>query len=417
MPVILLDPALPDLIPVGAVSSLGRHVFVTEDVHPSLLWHLPSYEFADEYKQLPHGAALMSTDRAHPLVRELISRGETVVAGDGVKGTRLLEAVTLMDRLRRTGPWERQQTHDSLRRYLVEEVYELLDAFDSGDPAEVRSELGDLLLQVLFFHSRIAEDSGTAPYSIDDVAESFIRKVSYRTPGVLAGQHADLERQIREWEAAKAAERNRGSVLDGIVTTQPVLALTQKLFERLAAADFPRDAISPSISRVDIPFRKHSRDSVEDVQRRNVLALMDQVYAAEAAAAAAGAYPRDENTWRQFLGMTYDEPAAPTPPAEPFSPAEPVEAPAPLAEPFSPAEPVEARVEATFAWPKPSEPDDPPTGPIRINTAFPEAEDFPGPPPPIETVGDDPINTAEREVVVTYSSDVPRMVVTVDRDD
>ncbi|MCK0439797.1 MazG family protein [Gordonia alkaliphila] len=311
MPVILLDPALPDLIPVRAVSSMTGHVYVTEDVHPSLLWNLPSYEFASAVRDLPFDAVVLTSDRKHSLVQQQISRGAEVIAGDGVAGKRLLEAVALMDQLRRTGPWEQQQTHDSLRRYLLEEVYELLDAFDQGDAKELCSELGDLLLQVLF-HARIAQDSAVDAFTIDDVAQSFVDKVSYRTPGVLSGEHSDLERQIQEWEERKAAERNRGSVLDGVVTQQPVLSLTQKLFERLAGADFPRDAISPSLTRIDVPVRKHARDSVEDTQRRLVLQLMNQVRAAENAAGIDGIHPRDENTWRKYLGMTHDD----VPPAE-----------------------------------------------------------------------------------------------------
>lgn len=437
MPVILLDPALPDMIPVGALSSIGGHLYVTEDVNPSLLWYLPSYEFAGADKVMPRGAMLLSSDREHPLVREHIARGEMVVAGGGLKGTRLLEAVALMDRLRATGPWERKQTHDSLRRYLLEEVYELLDAFDTGDDNEIRSELGDLLLQVLF-HARIAEDSGTAPFDIDDVAAGFIKKVSYRTPGVLAGEHVDLERQIREWEERKAAERNRGSVLDGLVTTQPVLALTQKIFERLAAADFPRDAISPSIFRVDVPYGKHSRDSVEDLQRRNVRTLIDQVHAAEAAAAAAGELPRDENTWRRFLGMTYKERSAPQPVIE-----TPVEAAGPVGvvrprhsaslppvdsvststasvdtSPFAAAPFAAATVGTAPAVTVPVTDASFATGRVAAASAgpgFPEVEDFPGPPAPLAVVSEDPIGDSVREVPVSYGDYVPEMVVHVEQ--
>ncbi|WP_448222871.1 MazG nucleotide pyrophosphohydrolase domain-containing protein [Gordonia iterans] len=306
MPVILMDPALPDLIPAHGVSYLSGHVFVTEEVHPKLLWDLPSYEYVSVPRELPPGSVVLTSDREHPLVRQQIAHGDELIGGQTVTGTRLLEAVALMDRLRRTGPWEKQQTHDSLRRYLLEEVYELLDAFDGDDSSELCSELGDLLLQVLF-HARIAEDSAVGAFDIDDVAQSFISKVSYRTPGVLAGEHADIERQINEWEERKAAERSRGSVLDGLVTAQPALSLTQKLFERLGAAGFPRDAISPNLTRVDIPVRKHARESVEDNLRRSVLTLMRQVRAAENAAGVDGVVPRDENTWRKYLGMSYDD--------------------------------------------------------------------------------------------------------------
>ncbi|NLG48363.1 MazG family protein, partial [Gordonia sp. (in: high G+C Gram-positive bacteria)] len=303
MTVVLLDPTWPDMIPAGAAKALADgHVYVTEDVHPTLLWHLGSYERADSVDQYAENATLLTSDDKHPIAADWIARGAQIVSGHPVPGSQLIKAVALMDQLRRTGPWEKRQTHDSLRRYLLEEVYELLDAFDDGTAEELCSELGDLLLQVLF-HARIAEDSAITPFDIDDVAKSFIDKVSGRTPGVLSGEHADLERQIREWEEAKAAERQRGSVLDGIVTSQPALALTQKVFERLAGADFPVEAISPALSWVEVAFTASARDSVEDQQRRNALKLIKQVRAAEEAAARDGVVPRTENAWRKYLGM------------------------------------------------------------------------------------------------------------------
>ncbi|NLG45138.1 MazG family protein [Gordonia sp. (in: high G+C Gram-positive bacteria)] len=308
MAVVLLDGSRPDLIPAGAVALLVETVAVTEEVHPSLLWQLPSYVLVG-FVGDDRSKTLVTSNREHPAVVERLKWGETLVEGGHMPGANLLRAVELMDRLRRLGPWERLQTHDSLRRYLLEEVYELLDAIERGTPEELQSELGDLLLQVLF-HARIAADSATGSFDIDDVAQSFIDKVSARTPGVLGGEHADLARQIDEWEAAKSAERDRGSVLDGIVTTQPALALVQKVFERLASVSFPVIAVSPSLYRVDIPFRKHATTSVEDDLRRRVMGLMDEVRAAEAAAGDDGVTLNDENTWRKYLGMAYEEEAA-----------------------------------------------------------------------------------------------------------
>ncbi|EGD53293.1 MazG family protein [Gordonia neofelifaecis] len=312
MAVVLLDASRPDLIPAGAVALLSDTVAVTEEVHPSLLWQLPSYELVGLVPD-DGSRTLVSSDREHPAVLERLRWGDTVIEGSTLPGGKLLRAVELMDRLRRLGPWEKLQTHDSLRRYLLEEVYELLDSIDHGTPEELCSELGDLLLQVLF-HARIAADASVGSFDIDDVAQSFITKVSYRTPGVLGGEHADLDRQIDEWEAAKAAERENTSVLDGIVTTQPALALVQKLFERLSGVGFPVAAVSPSLYRVDIPFRKHAVGSVEDDLRRRAIALMNQVRDAEGAAAEDDVALRDENTWRKYLGLSYvEEPAGDEP--------------------------------------------------------------------------------------------------------
>ena len=109
----------------------------------------------------------------------------------------------MMDKLRTAGPWESQQTHDSLRRYLLEETYEVFDAVRSGNADDLRDELGDVLLQVLF-HARIAEDAPESPFSIDDVADSLIRKLVNRVPAVLAGEEISLEDQLAQWEERKA---------------------------------------------------------------------------------------------------------------------------------------------------------------------------------------------------------------------
>lgn len=207
-------------------------------------------------------------------------------------GFELLAAVELMDRLRRDGPWERDQTHDSLRRYLVEETYELLDAIDSGDRDHLLEELGDILLQVLF-HARIAADRVDDPFDIDDVARSFTAKISARTQGVLSGGEIDLQTQIEEWESRKAAEKARGSVLDGIASTQPALALAQKVLERLDAAHFPRDLLPSEVTDIRIAG---DGPSAEDELRRSVLVFMARIRVAETAAGT-----KDEQFWRTHL--------------------------------------------------------------------------------------------------------------------
>ena len=208
-------------------------------------------------------------------------------------GWELLAAVELMDRLRRDGPWEREQTHESLRRYLVEETYELLDAIDSGDRDHLLEELGDILLQVLF-HARIAADRSGDPFDIDDVARAFTTKISARTQGVLSGNDIDLQTQLEEWETRKAAEKARGSVLDGIATGQPALALAQKVLERLAAAGFPDDLGPDAVRSVRVVA---DGPSVEDALRAAVLQFMSDIRVAEAA----GPGPRTPEFWRTNL--------------------------------------------------------------------------------------------------------------------
>ncbi|AFR48115.1 MazG family protein [Gordonia sp. KTR9] len=297
MTVVLLDPARPDLIPIRARGVLAGPVKVTEDVPAAMLWEFDQVEpvFDDTVEESE--SVLVSTDPDHPLVRARVDRGEEVIAAQAVAGTALLESVALMDTLRRNGPWESTQTHHSLRRYLLEEVYEVLDAIEAGDPVELREELGDLLLQVLF-HARIAADDPDAPFDIDDVARSFTAKVSGRTPGVLSGAHSDLQTQIREWEERKAAEKRRGSVLDGVATTQPALALLQKVLERLTAAQYPVETIPADILTVTVTA---GDDSVEAQARERALALMSDVRAAEKRAVEQGVSLDSPEAWAAVL--------------------------------------------------------------------------------------------------------------------
>lgn len=290
MTVVLLDPLRPDMIPMRARAHLAGTVYVTEDVPTNVLWDLDHFEPVFTEDQID--GTLLSADPRHPLVLARIAHGDQVIAPAIPRGNDLIAAVALMDMLRRNGPWESQQTHESLRRYLLEEAYELLDAIESGDQAHVREELGDLLLQVLF-HARIAADHPTEPFDIDAVARSFTEKVSGRTPGVLSGAHSDLETQIREWEERKAAEKDRASVLDGIATAAPALALTQKVLERLTAAGYPVDRIDPQVLSITV---QADDESTEDRVRRRTLDLMAQVHAAEEQAA--------------LIGLTLDSPQA-----------------------------------------------------------------------------------------------------------
>ncbi|RAG81683.1 nucleoside triphosphate pyrophosphohydrolase [Streptacidiphilus pinicola] len=156
-------------------------------------------------------------------------------------GARLLDLVTVMDRLRSPGgcPWDAEQTHESLVKYLVEEAFELVEAIEEGDRATLREELGDVLLQV-FFHSRIAQEHATDPFSIDEVAGDIVDKLIYRHPHVFADRSADTAEQVEaNWEELKAAEKQRASATDGIPLGQPALALAAKLHSRATKATVP----------------------------------------------------------------------------------------------------------------------------------------------------------------------------------
>src|SRR3954463_2933716 len=169
MTVVLVDPRRPSLVPVEAIDPLTGDVQYTEEMPVKVPWSLPAARPAYEGDDAP---VLLSSDRDHPAVKARLEAGDKLIAApDAAPGERLVDAVAMMDKLRTSGPWEGEQTHDSLRRYLLEETYEVFDAVRGGDADELREELGDVLLQVLF-HARIAEDAPQHPFTIDDAAAS-----------------------------------------------------------------------------------------------------------------------------------------------------------------------------------------------------------------------------------------------------
>ena len=279
MTVILVDPRRPSLVPVEAIALLAGELAYTEEIPVRVPWSLPAARPVFEGADAP---VLLSSDPEHPAVKARLEVGEDVIsAPDPQPGERLIDAVALMDKLRSDGPWESEQTHDSLRRYLLEETYELFDAVRDGNADDLREELGDVLLQVLF-HARIAEDAPEHPFTIDDVADSLLRKLGNRVPGVLAGEPISLERQIAEWDERKAAKKARGSCLDGVPTGQPALALAQKVVGRVKDAGLPHDLIPAGMTTVVVT----PDVDVENALRTDVLEFMDAVRVAERAIAA-----------------------------------------------------------------------------------------------------------------------------------
>jgi XTP/dITP diphosphohydrolase len=151
-----------------------------------------------------------------------------------MSGSELQRLVEVMDRLRSPGgcPWDAEQTHESLVKYLLEESYEFIDSVDAKDREGMREELGDVLLQV-YFHSRNAQDHPTDPFSIEDVARAIADKLIRRHPHVFDGlQVSGTEEIIDNWEEIKAKEKGRTSALDGVALAQPALPLVEKLLYR-----------------------------------------------------------------------------------------------------------------------------------------------------------------------------------------
>jgi XTP/dITP diphosphohydrolase len=146
----------------------------------------------------------------------------------------LLRLLEVMDQLRSPGgcPWDAEQTHQSLIKYLLEESYEFVDAIDSADRDAMREELGDILLQV-YFHSRIAQEHPTDPFSIEDVARSIADKLIRRHPHVFGETKINSNDELlANWERLKAEEKGRNSATDGVALAQPALSLLTKLIYR-----------------------------------------------------------------------------------------------------------------------------------------------------------------------------------------
>jgi XTP/dITP diphosphohydrolase len=162
-------------------------------------------------------------------------------------GWRLVDLVNVMDTLRTQCPWDARQTHATLTPHLLEETYEAVDALAADDQAAVREELGDVLLQVVF-HARVAQErtDGTG-YTIDDVADGIISKLTRRHPHVFGDVAVSGPDEVKQnWDAIKAAERAAAaagpvSALDGVPMSQPALSLAAQLQRRAARAGAPAE--------------------------------------------------------------------------------------------------------------------------------------------------------------------------------
>jgi XTP/dITP diphosphohydrolase len=159
-----------------------------------------------------------------------------------------------MDKLRSPGgcPWDAEQDHTSLLKYLLEESYEFIEAVESNDREAMQEELGDLLLQV-YFHSRMAEEDAKQPFNIEDVAKSVADKLIRRHPHVFAGEVVDSSADVLEnWEKQKVAEKGRTSAIDGVPLAQPALPLATKVLYRLKKLNYDLSVSEPIKLKDDV---------------------------------------------------------------------------------------------------------------------------------------------------------------------
>lgn len=165
------------------------------------------------------------------------------------------QLVGVMRRLRAPDgcPWDREQDHATLKPYLLEEAYEVLEAIDEGDDAELCSELGDVLLQVVF-HAQVASE--TDRFGVDDVCQAIVDKLVRRHPHVFGDVNVDGSGDVvRNWEQIKLAERaGRGSeppsALDGVPVVLPALQRAQRVQEKASRVGFDWDQVDGALSKV-----------------------------------------------------------------------------------------------------------------------------------------------------------------------
>ncbi len=180
-------------------------------------------------------------------------------------GTTLARLVGVMRRLLAPGgcPWDREQSYESLRKYVLEEACEVIDAIDSSDRRALREELGDLLLQVVFLAELGRRDG---EFAIDDVIEGIVAKLVYRHPHVFAAaadhpekefaSAADADAVLRNWEKLKVREKGRRGLLAGVPRSMPALTRAQRIGEKVARVGFDWESAEGSRAKVTEELRE-----------------------------------------------------------------------------------------------------------------------------------------------------------------
>ena len=176
------------------------------------------------------------------------------------------QLVQVMDQLRSPGgcPWDAEQTHESLARYLLEETYEALEAMDQGDLGSLREELGDLLLQVVF-HARIAQESEPT-FSLDAIAQGVVDKLVRRHPHVFTDLVVTSTEELEaNWAKIKEEEKQRESVTDGVPQAMPALQLATQLIYR---------ARKSGVVAGDSEIKESVREVIGEVSQEQIAALL-----------------------------------------------------------------------------------------------------------------------------------------------
>jgi MazG family protein len=173
-----------------------------------------------------------------------------------------------MTRLRKECPWDAKQTHETLQKYLLEESYEVLEAIDHGDHQKLASELGDLLLQIVF-HSEIASEKDQ--FNFNDVIDRISKKLVDRHPHVFGDKKVNSPQEVQKnWEESKVLKENRTSLLSGIPSSTPALLQAQRLQSKAATVGFEWQDVSSvfdkfreEISELQVEIESGNRELME----------------------------------------------------------------------------------------------------------------------------------------------------------
>lgn len=268
LPHLRFDPAIPSLW-FGIETPERLHAvqqqllrFYPPELEAFLI-HAPGDESLTEYRRLAlHRLHQLPCDAiTYLLVPPCPPREQAYSGFEGL--VRVVAALRAPDGC----PWDREQTHESLKPHLLEETYETLEAIDSGDPLALREELGDLLLQVLM-HSQMASETGA--FDIDGVVQYLTEKLISRHPHVFGEAHAETAEQVlKNWDKTKRAQKGRDSVLEGVPRAMPALARAQEISKRAARVGFEWDSIYGVLDKLR-EEEAELRDAIESGDRERI---------------------------------------------------------------------------------------------------------------------------------------------------
>jgi tetrapyrrole methylase family protein/MazG family protein len=184
--------------------------------------------------------------------------------------------VEIMEALRKRCPWDKKQTRQSLKPYLVEETYELIEAIDSNDPETIKEELGDLLLQIMF-HSQIGKELGQ--FDIFDVIETISGKMVSRHPHVFGTEKLDtVDEVLDQWEDRKKEEgKLRDSVLEGLPGSMPSLLRAHRLQCRAARTGFDWRKVEDVLNKLDEEIHEF-RTALKRGERKDIEEELGDVF-------------------------------------------------------------------------------------------------------------------------------------------